>query len=447
MERPRAVSLEHRLGTGEEDVWVRSTISAVRDSSGRPLYLFLQVLDITPEHETSRALFTSEQRFRLLVESVVDYAIFMLDVDGNIVSWNTGAQKLKGYAAEEILGRNFRVFYTPDAQARDHPASELEIARREGRYEEEGWRVRKDGSHFWANVVITALHDERGELVGFGKVTRDVTERHAIAEDRERVAAELAEANDRLARVAEEKTEFVAVTAHELRSPVQLMRGSAETLLDDWDRLDAESRKRLLQLLARGGDRLHRLLEDLLIVGRLEAGRFDMAVDTVVLPPVLLEAAHGVAGDQHPFDITCGDDVAVLADRGRLLQILTNLLTNAVRYGAPPVSVSARREDGMVELRVCDSGPGVIEPDVPKLFTKFARVGSPGRGTGLGLFIVRELANAHGGDVRYERRPEGGSCFVVRLPAAEAVAPPPVTAPGVVRDVGAAVGATGIARG
>jgi PAS domain S-box-containing protein len=414
---PRAVSIEHGLAA-EPDVRVRSVLSPVRDAQNRTLYLFLQVLDITSETDASRRLYNTEQRFRLLVESVADYAIFMLDPTGHVMTWNTGAQKLKGYAAHEIIGQHFRTFYTPDAQARRHPEHELELATRDGRYEEEGWRVRKDGSRFWANVVITALFDHGGQLVGFGKVTRDNTERHAIAEERERIASTLAEANESLKRFADEKAEFVAITAHELRGPVQLMRGSAETLIDDWDRLDERTRKRLLELLAAAGDRLHRLLEDLLVVARAEAGRLDLKIDTVRLCPLLEEVAREVdAGGG--IAVACDGDVAVAADRGRVVQIVTNLLANALKYGAPPVMVTASRGRDEVALEVIDHGPGVADTEIAKLFTKFSTKAS-GRGTGLGLYIVSQLAQAQGGDVRYRRLPEGGAVFVVHLPAAVA---------------------------
>jgi hypothetical protein len=407
------VSIEHRLRGERGDAWVRSTLSAVRDSADRPLYLFLQVVDVTPEHEAARALFTSEQRFRLLLESVSDYAMYTLDVEGNVASWNAGAQKLKGYTAEEILGCNVRVFHTPDARAAHDPERELEHARKAGRYEAEAWRVRKDGTRFWASIVVTALRDERGELIGFGKVTRDVTER-------ERAAAELAASNEQLKRAAEEKAEFVAVTAHELRGPVQLMRGSAETLLDTWEMLDDPTRKRLLETLVSGGSRLSRLLEDLLVTARAEEGKLDLALAPVVVLSVVREAVRGLSGAAPSVSIECPDEMVVMADRRRLLQILTNLLSNAIRHGASPVSVGARRVQDRIEIVVRDAGRGVSKADVPKLFTKFAQLGSAEPGTGLGLFIVRELTRAQGGDVRYERDGTRGSRFIVELPAAAA---------------------------
>ena len=370
--------------------------------------------------DSARVTQVDDEQYRLLVESVSDYAIFMVDADGRVITWNRGAERLKGYTADEIIGQHLRVFYAPEARAQGTPEASLEAAKRGGRYEEEGWRIRKDGSRFWANVVITPLLSTDGELVGYAKVTRDSTEQHALAEERERAARTLAEANERLRRVADEKAEFVAITAHELRGPVLLMRGSAETLTDSWDRLDDASRKRLLELLTRGGNRLHRLLEDLLVVTRAEAGRLDLNIEPLQLRPLLDDAVHEVEA-RATIDLECDDALAVRADRGRLVQIVNNLLANAIRYGAPPVGLTAVDGEGMVEISVVDHGPGVPETDVPKLFTKFANVKRSSQGTGLGLYIVSQLAQAMGGAAAYQRPPGGGSRFTVRVPAAAGV--------------------------
>jgi PAS domain S-box-containing protein len=160
------------------------------------------------------------ERLVLLVEQVRDYAIFMLDTGGHIATWNRGAERIKGYRADEIIGRHFSTFYTPDAVARDHPAYELEVAIKEGRFEEEGWRVRKDGSRFWANVVITTIYDRDGKHIGFGKVTRDLTERRALQQDLLRSNADL--------------QRFASLAAHDLAEPLRTIGGFAD-LLDQKD--------------------------------------------------------------------------------------------------------------------------------------------------------------------------------------------------------------------
>jgi PAS domain S-box-containing protein len=352
----------------------------------------------------------------LLIESVVDYAIFMLDSDGFVTTWNTGAERMKGYRADEIIGQHFRVFYPAEPRAQRHPEYELEVAAREGRYEEEGWRIRKDGTAFWANVVITALFDHGHNLVGFGKVTRDITERRKAEAARERAAAELAGANERLRAANEQTSDFLAITAHELHSPIAAMTGAAELLAEHWDELDEAGRAENFQNLARSARRTRRLLDELLMASRLEAGELDVALEAVPLRAAIAEAVAGAADVVEAVEVVGGDDVVVRADRVRVVQMVGNLVTNAARYGKPPFTVETRLAGAAAEIRVCDAGPGVPEATEPLLFRKFVRGAGPRqRGTGLGLFIVRELARRQGGDAWYERDSDR-TCFCFTLP-------------------------------
>ena len=408
-------TIEH--GIAATDTWVLSTIAPVRDSNGQLLYFFLQVQDLSSHRQAMEALGASEERFRLLVEAVSDYAIFMLDTEGHVASWNTGAQRIKGYTADEILGQHFRVFYTDYDRNRRHPEHELEVAAREGRFEEEGWRLRKDGSRFWANVVITALHDADGRLTGFGKVTRDITDRRMLAQERERVAAELAEANTQLRDIAAQKAEVLAVAAHELRSPIVSISGAADLLAGDWEATDPGERKELLQVLERSTGQLRRLLDDLLTATRLDEHAIEYEVARVPLRPLLIEAA-GVIAAAIEVSVNVDDDLAVTTDRGRALQIFANLLENAATYGLPPVSVSAAAMPEGVVVRIRDHGQGVPEALAPRLFERYDRGHNRGGGaTGWGLFIGRQRARGQGGDAWYEDA-DPGACFCVRLPKA-----------------------------
>ena len=424
------VQLEHALAGGGAERWVRATLAPVRDSGGRALYLFLQVEDTTTQRAAIEELRKSEERFRLLVEAVEDYAIFMLDPNGLIVSWNAGAQRSKLYTADEIIGQHFRVFYPPEMQERRHPEYELDVALREGHYEEEGWRVRKDGSRFWANVLITAVFNADGEHVGFAKVTRDTSERRRLEQEREQAVAALAAANDelealnrRLEKAAEEQSQFLAVTAHELRTPIGVLGGAAETLARHWQQLTDEERDELLNAMNGSTVRLRRLLADLLTASRLQASALEMQSGPVLVGDVVSEAI-GALQSTHPearIHVEVPPHLAVSGDRDRIAQALDNLVGNALRHGAAPVTIEAHADVDTVEIRVSDEGAGVAPAMRDRLFERFATGRSRG-GTGLGLFIVRELARAQGGDAFYESgspdRPSG--TFVISLPRARA---------------------------
>ena len=405
---------EHGLPGQPDDRRVRATLAPVRDSGGRALYLFLQVQDVTVERAAAEELRRSEERFRRLVEAVEDYAIFMLDPDGHITSWNSGAQRSKGYTAHEIIGQHFRVFYPPEVQASRHPENELEAARRDGHYEEEGWRVRKDGSRFWATVLITPVYNDEGTHIGFTKVTRDSTQRRRLEQDREHALQALAAANaqlgrlnEQLKRAAADQAQFLAVTAHELRTPIGVVGGSAETLARHLDDLTVEERTELVDAMVSSTGRLRRLVADLLTASRLEASSLEMRLETVQVGDVLNRAG-AVVRRAHPdaeivAEVPAG--LAVTADTDRLAQAVENLLSNALRHGSSPVHVTAAKtEPGTVEIRIRDSGPGVPEAVRPRLFSRFA-TGAASGGTGLGLFIVRELARAQGGEATYEPGP------------------------------------------
>ncbi len=424
------VQLEHEVSGAPRHRLVRSTLAPVRDSTGRALYVFLQVQDVTAERAAFDELRQSEERFRLLVSAVEDYAIFMLDPVGHIVSWNAGAQRSKGYLAEEIIGRHFRIFYPPEVQARQHPEHELQLALRDGHYEEEGWRVRKDGSRFWANVVITAVFNPAGEHIGFSKVTRDSSERRRLEQDREQAVQALAAANAdletlnaRLQQVAADQSEFLAVTAHELRTPIGVLSGSAEMLARHRAKLTDEERDELFDAMASSTGRLRRLLADLLTASRLQTSALEMHSAAVLVRDVLADAVATVHLTHPHAEIVVeqSSDLAVMADRDRLAQALDNLLSNALRHGTPPVRVAADADSDWVDIRVSDQGPGVAPAVHPRLFERFA-TGQHKGGTGLGLFIVRELARAHGGDAFYEPASPGtpSGMFVIRVPRVRA---------------------------
>ncbi len=416
-----AFRIEHDVaGVGGRRVL--ATLSPVRDSQGRSLYLFLQVQDISVQRTVEEELRQSEERLQLLVEAVEDYAIFMLDPDGRVASWNAGAQRIKGWTAEEVVGQHFRTFYPVEQQERRHPEHELEVALAEGHYEEEGLRVRKDGSTFWAHVTITAIFDRHGRHVGFGKVTRDVTERLLLEEEQARAAAALAEANAsleaanaQLQQFADDQSHFLAVTAHELRSPIGTLSGTAEMLGSHWDMLEPEERSELLLGMKPSAERLRRLLTDLLTTSRIQAEALNLDLRPIDVREQLEIAAGAARRGRTAGDVVVDAEagVTVVADALRLAQMVDNLIGNALRHGSSPVVISTELRDGMVDIVVRDAGAGVSPGQQERLFERFA-TGSEG-GTGLGLYIVRELARAQSGEAAY--RPED-SAFVITLPSA-----------------------------
>ena len=363
--------------------------------------------------------------YRLLVESVRDYAIFALDSTGHVISWNIGAERIKGYQAHEIIGRHFSTFYPAEDLARGKPDWELTVAADVGRFEDEGWRVRKDGSMFWANVVITALHDERGDLVGFAKVTRDLTERKRLEEraieDARRAAT--AEAANRT------KGEFLAAMSHELRTPLNAIGGYTDLI--SLGIRGPVSEEQLLDLERIRRSQLHLLgiINDILNFSRIESGQltYDIAPmrveqllsDTVaMIEPLALAKAISV------HVTTCPPTNEASADRSKVEQILINLLSNAIKFteSGGRVTVECSLREDAVAINVSDTGVGIPSDKLEVVFDPFVQVGRnlTGRqeGTGLGLAISRDLARAMRGDLVVSSEVGQGSTFTLTLPKA-----------------------------
>jgi PAS domain S-box-containing protein len=374
--------------------------------------------------------FEDERLYRLLVESVRDYAIFALDAEGYIVSWNIGAERLKGYTREEIIGQHFSNFYTEEEKGWK-PAWELAVAAEQGRVEDEGWRVRKDGSLFWASVVITALRDEAGELVGFAKVTRDLTERRraeqAALEDARRIAA--AEAESRA------KSQFLATMSHELRTPLNAIGGYAELLALGLRGPLTAAQHADVERILESERHLLAIINDLLSFSRIEAGQieYDLAplpVSGIVrsVMPMVEPQANGrnVAFELAPSP----EDARACADEAKLRQILLNLFSNAVKFtpAGGRVRVAWSEEGERVVIRVRDTGVGIPEAQREAVFEPFVQIGrtlsSTHEGTGLGLPISRDLARGMGGDLVVEDTPGAGATLALSLPRAEPGAAP-----------------------
>ena len=363
--------------------------------------------------------------YRLLIESVRDYAIFALDATGHIVTWNPGAQRFKGYTAPEIIGRHFSIFYPAEDLARGKPAMELEVAAREGRFEDEGWRVRKDGTQFWANVIITALRNERGVLVGFAKVTRDLTERRLSEQRAIDDARRLGEAE----ASSRAKTQFLASMSHELRTPLNAIGGYAELIEMGLGGSVSAQQAEYLNRIRASQKHLLRIINDLLNYGKIESGKLTYERQRVQLREVIDAIVSMLAVQAAVKHITlgrgdCPSAVVAIGDRLKIEQIVLNIVSNAVKFtpegGA--VTVDCMLQGDKTAVTVRDTGPGIPAESREQIFEPFVQLGrslsSGHEGSGLGLAISRDLARAMGGELAVTSSAGEGSVFTLTLPKA-----------------------------
>ena len=397
--------------------WANVVITALRDETGRLVGFSKITRDLTRRRLTEEALLQSEQRFRLMVDGVTDYAIYMLDREGIITSWNTGAQRIKGYSREEIIGKHFSRFYVPQDIAANKPWEELATVRTTGRVEDEGWRVRKNGERFWARVVVTALHDSAGHLRGFAKVTQDLTDRRYIKE---------------LEEAAQNLNEFIAMLTHELRNPLAPIR-TAVQIIGHIPNVDPA-----LDLLHRTIDRqsahLARILDDMMDVSRIARGKL-LTLEHQVLDlnevvrraietakPLIQAGEHRLTLDLSP------KGPFVHGDFHRLTQLVTNLLNNAARYtdkgGSIKVSTYADQDNAVIQ--VSDNGRGIATENTERIFGMFVQgqESTEGRGgLGVGLALARKIAELHKGTLSaYSKGLNKGSEFTLRMPLTNAIA-------------------------
>jgi|KBSMisStaDraftv2_1062788.scaffolds.fasta_scaffold10305_2 PAS domain S-box-containing protein len=400
--------------------WANVIITALRDESGKLVGYSKITRDLTERRLTDEALRQTEERFRLLVDGVSDYAIYMLDPDGIVSSWNSGAERIKGYTSEEIIGKHFsRFFATQDIEA-GKPWEELATARRTGRAEDEGWRVRKNGERFWARVVVTALRDSAGHMRGFAKVTQDLTERRYLQD---------------LEQTSKNVSAFISMLTHELRNPLAPIRTAIQVIphmyktesgLDD-----------MLQMIDRQSAHLARILDDMMDVSRAAQGKITIQkkpVDmTEVVQRALETATPSIEANNHrvALDLTA-KALHVEGDFCRLTQLITNLLNNAARYTphGGSITVTARDEEGKAVVRVADSGRGIEPEDIERIFAMFVQGRSSennaGGGLGVGLALARTIAELHGGSLTaHSAGMNTGSEFTLKMPLSASVVEKP----------------------
>jgi PAS domain S-box-containing protein len=398
--------------------WANVVITRINDKAGHLIGFGKITRDLTERR-------SAEQRYRMIIEGVTDYAIFSLDSQGNVTSWNSGAQRIKQYTAEEIIGRHFSNFYTPEDRERGQPQHVLKTAEQEGRWEGEGWRVRKDGTRFWSSVVVTAIRDEAGNLTGFSKVTRDISDRKRLLDELQRHAEELEQEVAERERTNAELEAFSYSVSHDLRAPLRAIEGFASALREDYgDKLD-ETGKDYLREIMNASTRMNRLVQDLLDYGRLS--RIDVSPTVVPLGPMLSRLLDEGPPEYKTVALKGDLKRSVLAHEPTLSQVIVNLLSNALKFhasGTTPkvrITVAPARRKGRVRISIADNGIGIAPEHQEKIFKVFERLHGLDEfpGTGIGLAIVKRGTERMGGTYGVTSAPGDGSTFWVELPSAE----------------------------
>jgi PAS domain S-box-containing protein len=371
-----------------------------------------------------------ENLFRLMVESVSDYSIFAIDTGGRILSWNKGAEEVFGYRKEEIVGESFAILFTPEDRSQGAPERELENVRNNGRSGENRWHLRKDGSRLWVSGLVNPLRDEAGNLVGYVKVARGDDEEASARKraeekreedlERERVARSESEDASRM------KDEFIALISHELRSPLNAILGWTRILRQG--RPDEELYQRATEIIERSARMQSQLIDDLMDTARIVRGKVKLEVQPVNLAPLIEKAMDVVrpAADAKGITLEAVLDREadqITGDPDRLQQVVWNLLSNAVKFTTEGgrVEVKLGRVDPYIQISVRDTGCGISPEFMPYLFERYRQADASAArrkgGLGLGLSLVRQLVEMHGGSVTAESEGEDkGATFIIKLP-------------------------------
>lgn len=408
--------------------WANVVITALFNEQNKLIGFSKVTRDLTERKENEEMLRQSEERYRSLVEQVTDYGIFMLDEKGRIISWNEGAKRIKGYEPNEIIGKYFSIFYPEEDILNGKPAHELRVARSEGKYEEEGWRIKKDGSLFWASVVITSVYNNDGVLLGFSKVTRDLTERKesekALRDSYERyrvLTGELRATNLELSYANEELEQFTSIVSHDLQEPIRTIKSFLQLINIKLDSNQEEDLRTYISKAITAADRMKELIQNLLHYSQLSKG--ELVEEKVDVPELITEAIQNVRSSMEKAnaDISFHTDVETIeGDRVQLVQLIQNLLSNAIKFTNsenPKIKITGQRENGHVKFAVSDNGIGIEESDLNKVFEIFRRLHTRKQypGTGIGLAICKKIVDRHHGRIWPESKPGKGTTFYFTL--------------------------------
>jgi PAS domain S-box-containing protein len=379
------------------------------------------IRDVTQRKQLAERHRENEFRFRLLIDAVKDYAIISLDADGLVTTWNTGAERLKGYSSGEIIGQHMSRFYPQADIARRKPDQELQQAASTGHMEDQGWRVRKDGSHFWAEVAITAVHDSAGKLIGFLKIAKDITAKRDAEDQIQKLNSELTQRVEELGTVNRELESFSYSVSHDLRAPLRHVDGFARILKEEYSPTLPEDAIRYLDRILEAATHMGQLIDDLLNLARI--GRREMKREGVRIANVVKQAIAELPSEAQERHIEWRIEPLpeMNCDAGLLKLVFSNLLSNAVKFTRKQpiavIEIGARMTGGVATIFVRDNGVGFDPRYADKLFGVFQRLHrhEDFEGTGVGLATVQRIIRRHGGEIWAESQVNSGTTFSFTL--------------------------------
>lgn len=412
-----------RVRKSGERFWANVSISAMYNHDGELIGFSKVTKDLTEQKnledrlsQVLKELTASEERARLLISGVKGYAIFLVSPEGNIASWNNGAKQIKGYEAEEVLGKPISIFYQPEAIANGYPRYELRKALEEGRFEDEGWRIRKDGTRFWANVLITPIYNHQNQLIGFSKITRDLTERLRNEE--------LMQKNQELHRVNQDLDNFVYAASHDLKAPISNIEGLLTVLLESLphESLAKDYNQKIIGMMEDSINRFKKTISSLADVIKLQKGNTQLSTTvnlSEITQEVMLDLEQTISLSKADIRTVIDCNLAIRFSKSNLRSVLYNLISNAIKYRsperAPIVQIHCEEKDDYIVLKVKDNGLGMDLSEKETIFNMFRRLHDHVEGTGVGLFMVKRIIENSGGKIEVQSKMGEGSTFTVSL--------------------------------
>jgi PAS domain S-box-containing protein len=406
--------------------WGSITITALHDDANDVIGFSKVTRDLTEKKINEDNLRLSEERYHQMIAEVQDYAIILLSVDGIIENWNVGAEKIKGYAASEVIGKKFDLFYTEEARNDKLPDKLLNVAREKGKATHEGWRVRKDGSKFWGTIVITALHGKDGKVIGFSKVTRDLTEKKLAEEKVLAYTAELEIQNSEL-------EQFAYVASHDLQEPLRKIQTFAELIQENYS--NETFVKSYFEKLDRSAKRMAELVKSLLDYSRIAKDKAGMALVDLNVIVSEMEEDFELLIEEKRAVIHCEKLPDITGNRIQLGQLFSNLVGNSLKFSTdtPVINIRCAAVDkdqipdadttlnngGYFKISVEDNGIGFEQKYEKIIFSLFQRLHGKQdyAGTGIGLSLCKRIAENHGGTIKANSSLGKGAQFDVYLPS------------------------------